>query len=195
MKIHLGCGRTHLEGWLNLDWDKCGNEKTIIADLRKPLNFSNNVVDFIFSEHVIEHFTEIQGYNILKEAYRILKKGGVFRVICPDLELYLKVYQNWNDSTQNKNIKQLFNTKEQWLNYAMIGESNWRGPNLLCKNTNYNSDGHKFIYTTEDIKRKSKKIGFSKFNICKYRDSRYDELKNLDSHGEENLQLIIELTK
>ena len=47
----------------------------------------------IFVEHCLEHITFAQCQNVLKDLYRILKTNGIIRVIIPDAELYIDLYQ------------------------------------------------------------------------------------------------------
>jgi predicted SAM-dependent methyltransferase len=46
----------------------------------------------VFCEHVIEHFSLVDGEKIAREVHRILRHGGCFRVIVPDAERLLQRY-------------------------------------------------------------------------------------------------------
>jgi predicted SAM-dependent methyltransferase len=46
----------------------------------------------VFSEHVLEHFDLAQGQALLRECFRVLRIGGVLRVVVPDGETILKAY-------------------------------------------------------------------------------------------------------
>src|SRR6185295_19145992 len=52
------------------------------ADLRCPLPFPDDSVVCFYSHHVIEHLPNIQDH--IKEVYRCLKPGGVYRVGGPN---------------------------------------------------------------------------------------------------------------
>ena len=57
---------------------------TIYHDIEEPFPLPDNSVDRIHSEDCFEHI-EVDKYpKILKELYRILKPGGVFRLAVPD---------------------------------------------------------------------------------------------------------------
>lgn len=62
------------------------------ADLRYPLKISDGVVDGIFSEHALEHLSYAEADSLLAECRRILKAGGVIRVVVPDLSLFIRNY-------------------------------------------------------------------------------------------------------
>jgi predicted SAM-dependent methyltransferase len=87
-KIQFCSGNNVLIDWENYD-------KQI--DISKPLPFDNNSIDFIFLEHGLEHITQIEGIDFLKECYRILKINGVMRIAFPDIE---KIYKE-NDKIYN----------------------------------------------------------------------------------------------
>jgi len=51
------------------------------------LPFDNNTINFIFSEHFLEHLFFDESLSLLKECYRILKPFGVIRTCVPDADL------------------------------------------------------------------------------------------------------------
>lgn len=74
--IQFGCGTHPLPApWQNYDME---------VDITKPLPFASDSVDFIFAEMVVEHVTPQQGWNFLDECFRLLKPGGVVRIVIPD---------------------------------------------------------------------------------------------------------------
>lgn len=77
VRINLGCGTNKLSGFQNYDAE---------LDIRKPLPFAAESVDFILIEHCLEHVNGPDGFRFLKEAYRVLKPNGVLRVCVPQLK-------------------------------------------------------------------------------------------------------------
>ena len=75
---------------------KQGNFETIHADLTKRLPLKTNSADVVTMLAVLEHLPNPE--QVVKEAYRILKPGGVFLVTVPSansrpiLELLAKVH-------------------------------------------------------------------------------------------------------
>lgn len=57
---------------------------SIYRDIELPFPLPNNSVDIIHSEDCFEHIEITKYPNILKELYRILKPGGLFRLAVPD---------------------------------------------------------------------------------------------------------------
>jgi SAM-dependent methyltransferase len=72
------------------------------ADLRYPLRIDSDAVDGIFTEHTLEHLGFPDGLRLLRECHRVLKPGGVLRIVVPDVELFLTHYcagdQQWFDA-------------------------------------------------------------------------------------------------
>ena len=64
-KLQLGAGGNNVPGWLNTDIDVGSNQAYV--DATKPFPFSDGSINYVFSEHVIEHLTYEQGLGMLKE--------------------------------------------------------------------------------------------------------------------------------
>lgn len=75
-------------------------------DVRKGLPYKDNSVDFIYSEHFIEHLSADEAKSFFKECYRVLKPGGVIRTATIDLQYMLERYQSdWHDQTWLRDYK------------------------------------------------------------------------------------------
>jgi predicted SAM-dependent methyltransferase len=91
--VHVGCGTSAAAGWLNFDanprvrlpiW-RGGYPRDIrYANITK-LPLRDNSVDLLFASHVLEHLPREDLDTALSEVYRVLKPGGRFRLIVPDL--------------------------------------------------------------------------------------------------------------
>lgn len=92
MKISLGSGGVRLAGWIHIDFDACCRPD-IRADLRADLPFETACADFLHSEDFIGQLTFSQARHFLTECHRILKPGGVLRILTPDLEKLVSLYQ------------------------------------------------------------------------------------------------------
>ena len=56
------------------------------GDIIKGLPVEDNSCDGLYCSHTLEHLS-LQDFRIaLKNSYKILKKGGIFRVILPDIK-------------------------------------------------------------------------------------------------------------
>ncbi len=120
IKLNLGCGNHTPEGWVNVDYafgarlakipffrainKKIGffqmdwDDRIKIHDLRRTFPFDDASVDFIYSSHTLEHFSKEDGERFLKECHRVLKPGGIIRVVVPDLGAIVSDYTNGKTS-------------------------------------------------------------------------------------------------
>lgn len=84
VKLHLGCGRTILEGWINLDCVAAPGVD-VVADLdqcaTQPLPFEDNSVAEFLGSHLIEHIR--QPLPMMQELYRIAGPNAKATFILP----------------------------------------------------------------------------------------------------------------
>jgi predicted SAM-dependent methyltransferase len=80
IKLNLGCGENKLAGWENHDSD---------VDIRMSLPWPNEHADFILCEHCVEHIPQYDAIRFFQECQRVLKRGGVARIIVPSIEQIL----------------------------------------------------------------------------------------------------------
>lgn len=70
---------------IDYQWDICSGES---------LNEKDGFFLAIYSSHVIEHLFENDVRHLLQEVHRLLRNGGCFRIVCPDIELMKRAYQS-----------------------------------------------------------------------------------------------------
>ena len=82
-KLNLGCGSIKRIGYINID--KSSEFKPdIVWDLTKfPYPKELEKATLIESRHLFEHFTPDERIEVVKECYRILRKGGVLKITVP----------------------------------------------------------------------------------------------------------------
>jgi ubiquinone/menaquinone biosynthesis C-methylase UbiE len=119
-KLNLGCGPNAPEGWLNLDgsWNawmsnhaflrkvlrlagvlKSASDvqwkvRPLVHDLTKPLPLGDNTISVIYASHVLEHLYLIDAQKLLLECNRVLRPGGLIRLVVPDLRSMAANYMN-----------------------------------------------------------------------------------------------------
>lgn len=114
MKLNLGCGSVVLDGWVNVDYafgariariplfsalnrklrifNMDWNRKIHIHNLKKKFPWKDSTVDVVYSSHTLEHFSRQEGRIFLEECYRVLRKGGLLRIVVPDLGCIIREY-------------------------------------------------------------------------------------------------------
>lgn len=180
VKLNVGCGTDYKEGWVNIDNNAHENIERLDInwDLRKPLPFEDNSVDFIFNEHFLEHLTVDEGQAVIKDFMRVLKPGGVVRIATPDLSVTVDKYLNVpidEDPTIKTFHLDFIQTRAERLNIA------------------FRAWGHQWLYDWEELDRRLREAGCLNFARCELRASRHSELANLETRDES--RLIVEVTK
>lgn len=89
-KLHLGCGETYLEGYVNIDFPP--EEHTIAtvhpdryADVR-TLDFEPGTISEVRLHHLLEHFTRPESLALLLRWRKWLVSGGRLVIETPDAE-------------------------------------------------------------------------------------------------------------
>lgn len=169
-KLSLGCWPYLMEGWLNTDL--YGNEEGAVPlNLLKDFPLKSGTFNYVFSEHVLEHFSLEEGRHILKESFRVLKKGGKIRIATPDLKFLIDMYKQDKTPTQKKYLK----WSESFLNQSFHNDT-------LLINTIVRAWGHQFIYDFKTLKIILNQLGFVDVKQYKNGISDDENLKGLESH-------------
>jgi len=96
MKLHLGCGRVKLEGWLNVDLDPSKDPERL-DDIRSLHTIEDGSCDIIYASHVLEHTGRSEWQDVLKTWVKKLKVGGVLRLAVPDFGAVVQRYSAVGD--------------------------------------------------------------------------------------------------
>jgi predicted SAM-dependent methyltransferase len=99
---NLGCGtRTHGD-WINIDFH--GDGRAVFSwDLRLGVPLPDRACDAVYSSHVIEHFSRDGARRFLDECRRVLKPGGIIRLVAPDLEGIIRAYLSCLEAVRQGN--------------------------------------------------------------------------------------------
>jgi predicted SAM-dependent methyltransferase len=99
MKLHLGCGNKHIEGYLNVDIRKL-DSVDFVCDIKKLTEFEPNSIDVIYVSHVLEHIGRIEYKNVLSRWFELLKPNGILRIAVPDFEKVVEHYIEFKNLNQ-----------------------------------------------------------------------------------------------
>jgi len=172
-KLHLGCGKNILPGWVNIDVD--GPDGVVKWDLTRPLPLATGTIDFIFNEHFIEHITRAEAHQLLSECHRLLTQRGVLRISTPSLQKLIHEY--------------LGNRTTEWLD---VGWS----PVTRCQMVNEGMRlwGHQFLYDKDELLSLLQACGFEEIVEVEWRRSEHEALRDLECRPFHS-EIILEATK
>ncbi len=167
-KLHVGCGRNILPGWINAD---ISPRAELIVFLQRRLPIRSGYLDRIYSEHVLEHVPYRSAVYFLKEAYRTLKPGGVIRIAMPDLDDLIDGYQNdWR--------------RFDWVNWPAHRFIQTRAEMI---NIAFRWWGHQHLYNREELERALREAGFSHYCFQLPGQSEFSDLCGLETRPESRL--------
>jgi len=89
--VNIGCGVVFHPDWVNLDSAPVA-PSVRACDARGGLPFADASVDVVYHAHMLEHLEADDARKFLAECHRVLRPGGVVRVVVPDLEGIAQVY-------------------------------------------------------------------------------------------------------
>lgn len=139
IKINLGCGPSDMEGYINVDMRDLPNVDIVADVLHLP--FVAEEVDEIYTSHLVEHFTSMQMLKeILPYWYQLLKKGGVFVAILPNIGYMAQEYVKGN------------------IPFDQLAE-------LISGGQEYEGNYHLSVYDENKIINMLKEVGFSEVNV------------------------------
>lgn len=143
-KLHLGCGRKILPGYINIDLYR--TEADLQLDITDLRTFADSSVDEVYLNAVFEHLYPFQQQKALSEWHRVLKPGGLLRIdSTPDFDEVVKAYM----MKAGGNTRETFDIKEVVrYTHGEYGEDD--------------KDGgiHKDIFTKEKMKNLIEQAGF-----------------------------------
>ncbi len=150
------------------------------ADLRDGLPIESNSCDGIAAIHVLEHFGPHEATFVLGDWHRVLKPGGVLRLVVPDLSIFANAYVSRDSSFYNlpgpcDGLRFPGETYADRFMYALRGQ------------------GHQLLYDAESAQAALQRAGFAQVRRCSYREGLLPDLDVIDSRPE--VSLYMEATK
>lgn len=148
----------------------------MVHDLAKGLPFNSNSVDVVYHSHLLEHFDRDVALNFLIEIKRVLKPGGIHRIVVPDLEKVCRAYithisscETNLDESENHDAyiaaileqsvrKEAYGTSQQNLLLRFV-------ENLILGDARRKGETHQWMYDRFNLKTKLINIGYKEVEI------------------------------
>jgi predicted SAM-dependent methyltransferase len=152
LRLIFGCGATRYPGWVGVDCFR-GESVDLLLDLRRRLPFADSSVDHCYSEHFLEHLYPDEARQHLAEVRRILRPGGVYRIVVPAGIRFAEKYIEGD------------------MNFFALAHPWERRPlDALYKIVNWNGQ-HRGLYDFAQIDYLAKEIGFAESRECQVNQS------------------------
>lgn len=201
-KLNLGSGPNSAKGWINYDWGllpflakyrltsiftslsllpkiyNCQWPKIELIDLRKELPDEDGSVNYIYCSHLLEHFEKYQSLKLLRECRRILKRGGMMRIVLPDLE---KVIDEYRDADS--------------FNREFYGYDKDKYVGILGKLQLLFLRGHEWMYDKKSFRNLLKEAGFKNIKLRSIKKGKFPNINKLDLDVHKRLSFYYECQK
>ena len=214
IKINIGCFNYPVDGWINIDKTphaliakypiiinilyrigiltkeryeehKAGEFKNVKwCNVTKGLPYQDNFADFIYSSHMIEHLYYEEAAEFLKECRRVLKDGGILRIVCPDMFKIAKNYAGNLKETGNDN------------NQIVQQDAKKSDPDISIKfaRSFYEMEkrralkyGHRWMYDFLSLKSALLKSGFREVSEKEFKTGVTPDLEKSEIRSEDSL--------
>lgn len=198
IKVNLGSGPNSAPGWINYDWGvlaylskhksirgyliKAGAlnksydrewPKIKLVNLKRRLPLNSDSVDYIYCSHLLEHLEKWEALNLLKECFRVLKRGAFLRVVVPDIDKLIKKRTDGDSFCR------------QWWGYEKDVE----------RLANYFIRGHQWMYDEKSIVNILKAASFRKIEVLGFRKGMVPDINKLDINIHKFLSIYAEAEK
>jgi predicted SAM-dependent methyltransferase len=153
-RLHIGCGRHRLDGWINIDLEPLPGVD-VVHDVTRGLPWSR--VEAVYAEHFLEHLAIDEAIELLVAAHGALRPGGLLRLTTPSLE---------------------------WIWATHMGCDQEARPleAALHANRAFSAWGHRFLWSRELLEEALRSCGFEGISWCAYGESSVPELSGLEGH-------------
>ncbi len=96
MRLHLGCGKRYLPGWVHIDLTPAPHIDFLTSIGELPM-FANESINEIYCSHALEYFDRAQAANVLREWKRVLIPSGNLFLAVPNFQALIQIYETTRD--------------------------------------------------------------------------------------------------
>lgn len=126
-RLEIGAGISKKDGMLTSDLSL---KSDYPFDFRVGLPFPDDSIDFIYAEHVLEHFQYKEMLLLLRECKRVMKPCAELKVSVPNARIYLDAYVSL-DKFDQKSFCTLdtglnFDSRINYVNYIFYMDGHHR---------------------------------------------------------------------
>jgi ubiquinone/menaquinone biosynthesis C-methylase UbiE len=158
------------------------------GDITRGLPVQPNSCDGLFCSHTLEHLSLNDFRKALINSFLILKPGGVFRCIVPDLEFSARKYVGQLDRNEKS-------ASISFIESTLLGiNERPRGLKELIKSYFGNSH-HLWMWDRYSLTEELEKVGFKEIRECKFNDSPDEMFLHVEAEGRFKNAVALECRK
>jgi SAM-dependent methyltransferase len=151
-------------------------ENILVHDLSTGIPFDDDTVDVVYHSHVLEHLDRDVARKFLLEVKRVLRPGGIHRIVVPDFEYICRRYVAHIDACADdskeaaKHDSFLGEAIEQSVRKEAAGTSHQKPvrrflENLLLGDARKRTETHQWMYDKVNLKSLLEELGYSTASI------------------------------
>jgi predicted SAM-dependent methyltransferase len=181
--LNIGCGDQIHPSFINLDYnwipgvDLCWNIEA------KPLPLPSSSIEGVFTEHCLEHLSFDGANRLLHDVYRVIKPGGILRIVVPDAELYIRLYCQWK-AGKKPAFPDGQPTQER---------SDFFSP-IMPVNAIFRNYGHLYAFDYECLELMLRRASFKSVQRCTFASGKNPVLL-IDTEARQSESLVVEAVK
>ena len=201
----FGCGLCAPSRWLNFDASPAmrlqrlplvGNlvpsgefgrypSNVQYGDIVKGLPIADSSVELLYCSHVLEHITLEELRMALKNCYRHLQIGGIFRLVLPDLEIMAKNYINVIEP----------DAAHEFMRLTYLGKETRKRDLISFIKDWLAGNNHLWMYDYNSLSAELQTAGFKNIRRAKFGDSDIELFNDVEDSDRWTLELGIQCQK
>jgi ubiquinone/menaquinone biosynthesis C-methylase UbiE len=206
--VQYGCGLSAPKEWVNFDVSPTLRiQKTpvigtllksrlnttfpsnvLYGDITKGLPIKENSCDGLYCSHTLEHLALNDFRKALANSYLVLKKGGIFRCVVPDIEYIVRQYIAGLDKGEKS-------ASISFIEGTLMGvEERPKGMKAFLSSFLGNSH-HLWMWDKYSLSEELQKAGFKEIRSCKFNDSEDTMFKHVEDANRFENAVAIECKK
>ncbi len=158
------------------------------GDIIKGLPIEENSCDGLFCSHTLEHLSLQDFRKALRNSFKVLKKGGIFRCILPDLEIFARSYIE--DLDKGDNLASL-----NFINNTLLGIKEKPKGIIGFFSSFIGTSNHLWMWDSKSLSEELRAVGFTEIRVCKFNDSQDEMFKYVEDIDRFNDAFAIESIK